>query len=135
MSTDNPILNSPYEEPKLHYATVASGPEKGALDYTNIKEGRRVFDPDSEGQAIPTRQTSPQGELFDINDFAAENLIIEITGISKDKEEKKWYVENRWLPAVNSLQEKYGYEEWHFIEVANDIRNIKNQLIEKIATL
>lgn len=61
-----------------------------------------------------------------------KNLIIEISGMSKDKAEKKWFVENRWLPAVNSLKDKYNYPEWHFIEIANDIRNIKNQLIEKI---
>jgi type III restriction enzyme len=61
-----------------------------------------------------------------------KNLIIEITGMSKDKVEKKWFVENRWLPAVNALKDKYEYPEWHFIEVADDIRNIKNQLIEKI---
>lgn len=60
-----------------------------------------------------------------------KNLIIEITGMSKDKAEKKWFVENRWLPAVNSSKDKYG--EWHFIEIANDIRDIKNQLAEKIA--
>ncbi len=68
-------------------------------------------------------------------DGKIKNLMIEITGMSKDKAEKKWYVENRWLPAVNSLKEKYDYEEWHFIEIANDIRNIKNQLIEKIQSL
>jgi len=62
------------------------------------------------------------------------NLMIEITGMSKDKAEKKWYVENRWLPAVNAMKEKYGYPRWHFIEVANDIRNIKNQLKDKIAS-
>lgn len=62
-----------------------------------------------------------------------KNLIIEITGMNKDKEEKRWYVENRWLPAVNAVREKYEYPEWHFIEIANDIRNIKNQLIEKMA--
>jgi hypothetical protein len=61
MSTDNPILNSPYYEPKLHYATVATGSEKGALDYTKVVEGRRIFDPNSEG-AIPTRQTNAQVE-------------------------------------------------------------------------
>jgi type III restriction enzyme len=65
-------------------------------------------------------------------DGKVKNLIIEISGMSKDKEQKKWFVENRWLPAVNSLKDKYNYPEWHFIEVANDIRNIKNQLIEKI---
>lgn len=55
--------------------------------------------------------------------------------MSKDKAEKKWFVENRWIPAVNALKDKYKYPEWHFIEVANDIRNIKNQLIEKIASI
>jgi len=63
------------------------------------------------------------------------NLIIEISGMSKDKAEKKWFVENRWLPAVNALKDKYDYPEWHFIEVANDIRNIRNQLIEKIQSI
>jgi len=63
------------------------------------------------------------------------NLIVEISGFSNDKDEKKWYVENRWIPAVNSLKDKYEYPEWHFIEIANDIRDIKNQLIEKIANI
>jgi len=63
------------------------------------------------------------------------NLMIEITGMNKDKIEKKWFVENRWLPAVNAVKEKYEYEEWHFIEIANDVRNIKNQLIDKIKSL
>lgn len=63
------------------------------------------------------------------------NLMIEVTGMNKDKIEKKWFVENRWLPAVNAMKEKYGYEEWHFIEIANDVRNIKNQLINKIKSL
>lgn len=68
-------------------------------------------------------------------DGTIKNLMIEISGMSKDKAEKKWFVENRWIPAVNALKEKYEYPEWHFIEVANDIRNIKNQLIEKIQSI
>ncbi len=68
-------------------------------------------------------------------DGTVKNLMIEITGMSKDKEEKKWYVENRWLPAVNALKDKYEYPEWHFIEIANDIRNIKVQLEEKISSI
>ena len=52
--------------------------------------------------------------------------------MSKDKAEKKWFVENRWIPAVNALKDKYGYPEWHFIEVANDIRDIKNQIVNKL---
>ena len=64
-----------------------------------------------------------------------KNIIIEISGMSKDKAEKKWFVENRWLPAVNALKDKYDYPEWHFIEIADDIRDINNQLIEKIKSL
>lgn len=52
--------------------------------------------------------------------------MFEITDSNKEKAEKKWFVENRWLPAVNAFKEKYEYPEWHFIEIANDIRNIKN---------
>ncbi len=63
------------------------------------------------------------------------NLIIEITGMNKDKVEKKWYVENRWLPAVNAVQEHYKLGPWHFIEIANDIRDIKNQFTDKISSL
>ena len=51
------------------------------------------------------------------------------------KLKKKWFVENRWLPAVNAVKEKYDYPEWHFIEIANDERNMKNQFAEKIATI
>jgi len=68
-------------------------------------------------------------------DGSMVNLMIEITGMNKDKEEKKWFVENRWLPAVNAVREKYNYDEWFFIEIANDVRNIKNQLIDKIKSL
>jgi len=64
-----------------------------------------------------------------------KNLLIEISGMSQDKAEKKWYLINRWLPAVNAVKDKYQYPEWQFIEIANDIRNIKNELIEKINSL
>jgi type III restriction enzyme len=46
---------------------------------------------------------------------------MEISGMSKDKAEKKWFVENRQIPVVNALKDKYGYPEWHFIELANYI--------------
>ncbi len=64
-----------------------------------------------------------------------KKLMIEISGMSKDKAEKKWFVENRWIPAVIALKDKYGYAEWYFIEVANYISNIKNQVIEKIQSI
>lgn len=94
------------------------------------------------GFAIPYTKGGKDRQYF--TDFIArvrskdgsiKNLMIEITGMSRDKAEKKWYVENRWIPAVNSFREKYQYPEWHFIEVADDIRNIKNQLIEKIQSI
>ena len=39
MPGENPILNNPYEEPLLHYATNS----KGELDFSVVKEGRRAF--------------------------------------------------------------------------------------------
>ena len=66
MSSDNPILNSPYHEPKFHYATDADG----SLDYNDIREGRRIFTPTI--QVIPARQ-GPQRSIFEINDLAAEH--------------------------------------------------------------
>ena len=65
-------------------------------------------------------------------DKSTVNLIIEITGMNKEKEEKKWYVEHRWLPAVNT-DGNYGH--WSFAEVSEDIRTFKNQLMEKINAL
>lgn len=94
------------------------------------------------GFAIPYVKEGKDKQYF--TDFIArvkcsdgnvKNLMIEITGMNIDKEEKKWFVENRWLPAVNALKDKYQYPEWHFIEIANDIRDIKNQLADKIASI
>jgi len=69
------------------------------------------------------------------NNGKSFNLVIEITGMNQDKAEKRWFVENRWIPAVNIVKNHYGYDEWHFIEISNDIRDIKNQLIDKICSL
>lgn len=65
MNTDNPILNSPYHEPLLHYATDADG----SLNYADIRGGRRIFTPDI--QVIPNKQ-GPQTSAFEVNDFADE---------------------------------------------------------------
>jgi len=65
MDSDNPILNSPYLEPSLHYATD----QDGSLNYSDIRKGRRIFTTDI--QVIPTRQ-GPQKEMFEINDFEEE---------------------------------------------------------------
>ena len=67
MSADNPILNSPYVEPLLHYNTDS----EGALDYTDIRKGRRIFKMDS--AVIPTRQTG-QKEVFEWHEDAEEYI-------------------------------------------------------------
>jgi len=61
MSTSNPILNNPYLEPKLHYATDA----EGSLNYQDVREGRRIFTADI--QVIPQRQGA-QPSMFSVND-------------------------------------------------------------------
>lgn len=65
MNNENPILNSPYLEPLLHYNTDS----EGSLDYTDVRKGRRIFKTDS--VVIPTRQTG-QREVFEWNDDAGD---------------------------------------------------------------
>ncbi len=63
------------------------------------------------------------------------NLVIEITGFAKDKAEKRYFMRQRWLPAVNSHQDTLNTLPWHFIEVT-EIERVKEQLeseIERIA--
>lgn len=62
---DNPILNSPYEEPSRHYATDGDG----NLNYKDVRKGRRLFVPDV--PQVPLGQQK-QGGMFDLNDFQAE---------------------------------------------------------------
>ena len=94
------------------------------------------------GFAIPYVQEGEDKNYF--TDFIARcktpsgrmiNLMIEITGMNRDKQEKKWFVENRWLPAVNAVREKYGFDEWAFLEVAMDIRDVKGQVMDKIESI
>ncbi|MEO7798140.1 MAG: DEAD/DEAH box helicase family protein [Opitutaceae bacterium] len=56
MSSANPILNNPYEEPRVHYASNL----KGELDYELIVPGRRLFSP--EIPTIPVK-AGPQLDL------------------------------------------------------------------------
>lgn len=63
------------------------------------------------------------------------NLVIEITGMNKDKAEKKHTVLTRWLPAINAVRHhharpgQWGEHPWSFIELEgeaalNDLRNL-----------
>ncbi len=66
------------------------------------------------------------------------NLIIEVTGMNKDKQAKKLYTEKYWLPAVNGDLAALGLpadEPWAFIEISEDIRFTRNHLVEKIKSL
>jgi type III restriction enzyme len=69
------------------------------------------------------RVKTPDGELF--------NLIVEITGFAKDKELKRYFMEQRWLPAVNAQRGQTGGLPWHFVEIT-DIERIKNDLTAAI---
>jgi type III restriction enzyme len=69
---------------------------------------------------------TPEGELF--------NLIVEITGFAKDKELKRYFTTQRWLPAVNAQRAQLGLAgglPWYFCEIT-DIERIKNTLAEEI---
>ena len=92
------------------------------------------------GFAIPYSANRKEDNLY-YPDFIARclrpdgsmmNLIIEVTGMNKEKAAKKDYVINRWLPAINNIKDQYACDEWDFIEIANDISDIKNQLRNKI---
>lgn len=94
-----------------------------ALNVPYVKEGKeRIYLPDF----VAVCRTG-SGQIV--------NLIIEISGFSKDKDEKKWYTENRWIPAANAIREKYNFHPWHFIEIADEIRDIKNRLTAKLESL
>ncbi len=65
---------------------------------------------------------------------ATTNLVVEITGMSKDKAEKRWTVENRWLPAVNSMRENHGWDIWDFIEISEGVEDARNAILAKLAS-
>ena len=64
MPNENPILNNPYREPDLHYATNLNG----ELDYQDIVKGRRLFS--GTVQTIPVPQGA-QRDLPQIKDSLA----------------------------------------------------------------
>lgn len=62
MNVDNPILNSPYQEPQFHYDTD----KDGNLNYHVVCHGRRIFKDDT--AVLPNKQS--QGQIFSWNDDA-----------------------------------------------------------------
>jgi type III restriction enzyme len=65
VAAENPILNSPYAEPRRHYATDTHGD----LNYKDIRDGRRIFSPDV--PQVPLGQQA-QGSMFDVNDLRSD---------------------------------------------------------------
>lgn len=60
------------------------------------------------------------------------NVIVEVTGMNTDKEEKRQYVVNRWLPAANNIREKYETLRWLFAELTGDPSDFREQLREAV---
>jgi type III restriction enzyme len=90
------------------------------IPYTDIKGEQREYFPDF---IVRCRNGEPL------------NLVLEISGMRKDKALKKWTVINRWLPAVNRIREQHGWDKWDFLEIANetelaDLRNILVKFLE-----
>lgn len=92
------------------------------IPYVDKQGAERRYQPD-----YLLRVRTPGGERF--------NLIVEVTGFAKDKAEKRYFVQQRWLPAVNAQRDRLGLLAWHFVEIT-DIERIKERLegeIERIA--
>ena len=92
------------------------------VPYVDAAGAERRYQPD-----FIVRLRTPGGQRF--------NLIVEITGFAKDKAEKRYFMRERWLPAVNSHRETLATLPWHFVEVT-EIERVKEQLqaeIERIS--
>ena len=89
-----------------------------AIPYVDKQGVERQYLPD-----FLCRVKTPGGELF--------NLILEITGFATDKELKRYFTTQRWLPAVNAQRAKFGGLPWYFLEIT-DIERIKNDLLPAI---
>jgi type III restriction enzyme len=112
------IATKTLEEMSEVYSYVKNSFLNFYIPYTALGKDSKYF-PD-----FIARAKTPSGKTI--------NPIIEISGFSNDKEEKRLYVVNRWLPAVNNVREKYKMDEWHFIEIAGDIKDIKRTIRDYI---
>lgn len=64
-------------------------------------------------------------------------ILLEVTGFSSDKAEKKWSVEHRWLPAVNAVRKQHQWPLWSFLELAgeDEVADLRNRLLAKTREL
>ncbi len=63
-------------------------------------------------------------------------LIVEVTGMKREKADKKWTVEHRWLPAVNASRQRLNLPRWDFIELDEEsaVSDAANLIMERIGT-
>lgn len=64
-------------------------------------------------------------------------IILEVTGMNQEKQEKRFYVQKRWLPAVNAICGHHGWRTWDWIETTNDdeLRDLRVLIEQKLASL
>jgi type III restriction enzyme len=53
----------------------------------------------------------------------------------RDKVEKMWTLRNRWIPAVNAIGEKHNWPRWDVLEIAEEIRDARNDILKKLGAL
>lgn len=90
------------------------------IPYTNKEGDEKAFYPD-----FIVRARSDAGEVI--------NLVLEVTGQKRDKTEKVWAAKNRWVAAANCIREQYNWDRWDFIEISEDIRDGRNQLLWRLS--
>jgi len=100
-----------------------------SIPYTDTRGIERKYQPDF-------LVRFPDG-AFDLDEPVT--LIVEISGTRFDKDAKKWHVDHRWLPAVNSVRDKYDCGLWDYRDLdseekvkdlANLIKNYQPSLKE-----
>jgi type III restriction enzyme len=92
------------------------------IPYTDAAGQDRQYYPDF------ILRASPPGE-------AVIHLIVEVTGMERDKPEKRWSVMNRWLPAVAGVRASRGWPRWGFLELDKEIEinDARNRIVQHIA--
>ena len=65
------------------------------------------------------------------------NVIVEVTGFDRDKEAKRWTILHRWLPAVNRIRNRHGWDKWDFLELdeARAVADFRNLLLARLREL
>jgi predicted nucleotidyltransferase len=89
------------------------------IPYTNKEGDEKIYYPD-----FIVRARTDAGETI--------NLVLEVTGQKRNKGEKVWAAKNRWVPAANCIREQYKWDRWDFIEISEDIRDGRNQLLWRL---